>query len=156
MNEKTKRKARKVQNALLSLPPEKVLAMMESALDGFDEYSIEFVDMLRFSLGWLLEDNHGNRHDAWPEDSDMGAWFVPPLPDALTERIARMQAEDFYHKVLPVFGCWPELSTGTPPSSYSDGYAWMEALAEWLRAAGAACTGDVSCEQENEELTWER
>ncbi len=39
----------------------------------------------------------------------------------------------FYHNILPTFFEWPDLSSaGFPPSSFMDGYRWMQALANWL------------------------
>jgi len=57
--------------------------------------------------------------------------FVAPDSAVLAIRIATLDPVAFYHEVLPVFGEWPDL-TEAPPSSASDGYAWMKVLAQWM------------------------
>lgn len=81
----------------------------------------------------MLEDAQGHRYGEWPDHNELDVDWVAPDPDSLAKNLATIDVTTFYHTVLPLFFEWPDLSVaGSSPSSCSDGYQWMRALATWL------------------------
>lgn len=132
MKQKTRHLARRVQLALAALAPAVQFRVVDTALRAWGANDwLDAEDSLRFGLGWVLIDDQAQQYSEWPDDPDREVEWVAPEPDVLASRIARLDVVTFYHTVLPVFFEWPVLNAYAP-SSFSDGYQWMKALAEWL------------------------
>ena len=90
---------------------------------------------MRFALGWVLQDDTGTTYTTWPDnDADEDMDWVPPSPEILAKTLDSFDTTTFYHQVLPIFFSWPVFldHSASPPSSFSNGYAWMRKLADWL------------------------
>jgi len=131
---RTQQATHHVQQALVALAPEDLLAVLQRALEavGGSHDALDFEDTLRFALGWTIETSSGSRYDHWPEcvkaDEEFEDWIAPD-PRVLSERLASLDLSTFYHQILPVFSEWPDLDAD-PPGTCSNGYRWMHALAQ--------------------------
>jgi len=133
MKNRTKTLASQVQQTLLALDSPTIFAILDYALQESTNLcdDVELEDVFRFHLGWLLEDDEGHRYTEWPHDINRDCDWIAPTPSVIKQYLTTLDAQAFYHDILPIFFRWPPLQSD-PPSSYSDGYRWMQVLATWL------------------------
>lgn len=128
---RTQALTRQVQIALTTLEPSTLFILITNALDALLIVWPEGPDCVRFRLGWTLIDTSGQCYSAWPPDPNCECDWVAPDPLTLSHRLTALDAGTFYHEILPMFSEYPALDS-LPPSSASDGYRWMESLAQWI------------------------
>lgn len=134
MKSSTVRHVQRIQQALQILPATVCFAVIDHALRHFCG-DLEDEDTVRLTLGWrLCQGTTGHCEDHWPDNdqaTDDDIDWVAPNPYPLQNALCAMPPSMFYHAVLPIFDSWPVLPF-LPPSTASDGYAWIQALAAWL------------------------
>lgn len=142
MKFKTQQYTEVVREALLSLSDIKLYETIHSWMDTISEkvWDEEIVDEFRFALGYKLESGETfQSYRNWdeffclePDCEDI--YFIAPSPLKLRRYLEEIDSFVFYHQIVFIAGqALGESSIGSPPSVYSDGYEFMQNLAQYLR-----------------------
>src|SRR5579884_1273694 len=137
MQDRTKYLARRVRDALLARSPAALAKVIAQWLDDAEEHLqyLDWSDEFRFAVGYAVEsDETGKIYDSFDllreSEADAGYSWVTPEPEELFALIFEMPIEDFYHQIIAIAaeayaGKDCARDWGSPPSSCSDGYAFM-------------------------------
>ncbi|NEO98027.1 MAG: hypothetical protein F6K58_04870 [Symploca sp. SIO2E9] len=143
MKSKTKANANAVRDALLAFPADELLDLIDNWLIrvGNQTGCTEWEDEARIALGYQLQDEDGGLVSSWEalNEAHGGEYdgcidWVKPDAKKLYQHLELMPIEQFYHDIIGIAGHVVS-GCGNPPSSYSDGYQFMEQLAEKLKLA---------------------
>lgn len=145
MKTKTRRLTQQVRDALLACSNKVLLETIIEWLDRTDEYFqyADWSDHFRYTLGYkvasdITEIVYASFEELEAAEPDfMGITWIVPDAETLRDILTSFSIEDFYHNVIPLAGyalhdSAYEQKWGYAPSSHSDGYDFMRALAAHL------------------------
>ncbi|NEP46643.1 MAG: hypothetical protein F6K35_48620 [Okeania sp. SIO2H7] len=142
MKFRTQRYTETVREALLSLSDLELYNTIDGWIERISEKvsDEEIVDEIRFALGYKLESGDTFfSYQSWddfveaePDCEDI--YLIAPSPLKLRRHLEQMDLVTFYHQIVFIAGeALGGADMGWPPSSFSDGYEFMENLAVYLR-----------------------
>ncbi|MDY6804524.1 MAG: hypothetical protein SXA11_12055 [Cyanobacteriota bacterium] len=154
MKFRTKRYAETIREALLSLSDIDLYNIIHAWIERISENisDEEIADDIRFALGYKLEScdtffsykSWDDFVEAEPDCEDI--YLIAPSPLKLRRYLEEIDLTTFYHQIVFIAGeALGGADMGWPPSTFRDGYEFLENLAVYLRE-------DLPQEEDNNNL----
>jgi hypothetical protein len=145
MQSRTRKLAARVQRALLALSDEELAETIAHWLSTIQELYEDAEVLADFceSLGYQVQSETTGRMyeslealDVAEEDVENVLWIAPEA-STLRDLVRRKQPKQVYHQIVALAGealrnTFFASRWGEPPGEYSDGYAFMQTLSEYL------------------------